>query len=132
MKEPFMHVLVAPLADQFAEVFPELKAQASYVQNVIRQEEIGFLRTLGQGISLFEKMAEGRTQISGEDAFKLHDTYGFPIDLTELMARERGLTVDSQGYQSRMDEQKERARAAGKFTVDQSSVEGWTVLDASA
>lgn len=128
LKEPFFHKLVETLADQFADVFPEIKSQQAYVANVISQEEQSFLRTLGQGIELFEKMAEGKSQISGQDAFKLHDTYGFPIDLTELMARERGLSVDSQGFEKAMQAQKDRARAAGKFSIDQSSVEGWTLL----
>lgn len=129
LKEPFFHKLVAVLANQFEEVFPELKAQQDYVTQVIKQEEQSFLRTLGQGIELFQKMAEGKKQVDGADAFKLHDTYGFPIDLTQLMAREQGLGVDLEGFNKHMQQQKDRARAAGKFAVDQSSVEGWTMLE---
>lgn len=129
LKEPFMFKLVDTLAKQMDEVFPELADQLAFVKNVIKQEENSFLRTLGQGISLFEKMAEGKKVLDGEDAFKLHDTFGFPIDLTQLMARERGIEVDSDGFSRLMEEQKSRARAAGKFSIDQSSVEGWNIIE---
>lgn len=125
LKEPFFHKLVPTLAEQFKEVFPVLIQQQDYVSNVVRSEEQSFLKTLGQGIELFEAMIEGEDEISGEDAFKLHDTYGFPIDLTKLMARERGVKVDEEGFNKRMKEQKERARSAGKFKVDQSSQSQW-------
>lgn len=129
LKDPFMFKLTEVLADQMNEAFPELKAQLDFIKNVIKQEEISFLRTLGQGITLFNKMTEGKKEVSGEDAFKLHDTFGFPIDLTQLMARERGLSVDSASFDQLMKEQKDRARAAGKFIVDQSAIEGWTILE---
>jgi alanyl-tRNA synthetase len=125
-KEPFFYKLVDVLAEQFKDVFPEIKAQKEYIVNVIRSEEKSFLKTLGQGIELFNEMVEGKKKLSGEDAFKLHDTYGFPIDLTELMARESGVEVDVEGFNKNMKEQKERARAAGKFSVDQSEVNIWT------
>ena len=125
LKEPFFHKLVDTLASQFKEIFPVLAQQQEYVANVVRSEERSFLRTLGQGIELFEELVEGQDQISGEEAFKLHDTYGFPIDLTQLMARERGVEVDEKGFQALMQEQKERARAAGKFQVDQSGKNQW-------
>lgn len=122
-KKPFMFQLVPVLADQFADVFPELKAQIDYVQNVIKAEENSFLRTLGQGIELFEDMTDGKDTVSGSDAFMLHDTYGFPIDLTELMAREKGIEVDRKGFEKLMQEQKERARADGKFAAGESGRE---------
>ncbi|MGM0588524.1 MAG: alanine--tRNA ligase [Bacteroidota bacterium] len=125
LRDPFMYKLVDVLARQFKEVFPELIGQLEYVKNVIEAEEKSFLRTLGQGIELFNEMVEGKDILSGEDAFKLHDTYGFPIDLTELMARERGVEVDTEGFQKHMQEQKERARAAGSFNVDQSESKEW-------
>lgn len=118
LKEPFMHELVATLATTMGDVFPVLREQQAYVTNVIHAEENSFLKTLGQGIQLFNSMSEGKSVISGEDAFKLHDTYGFPIDLTALMARERGLDVDQDGFERLMADQKTRARAAGKFGVD--------------
>lgn len=125
LKKPFFHKLVPTLAKQFEDVFPVLSQQQDYVSNVIRSEENSFLRTLGQGIDLFEEMIEGNKKLSGEDAFKLHDTYGFPIDLTQLMARERGVEVDEAGFKKLMQQQKERARSAGSFNVDQSSKEEW-------
>src|SRR5699024_515300 len=108
LKEPFFHKLVPVLARQFADVFPVLIEQEDYVENVILSEEKSFLSTLGQGIELFEEMTEGEDYISGEEAFKLHDTYGFPIDLTQLMARERNVEVDVEGFNERMQQQKER------------------------
>ena len=128
LKEPFMHKLLDVLVWQLKEVFPELDKQRSYIENVILSEEKSFLRTLGQGIELFESMADGKKEISGQDAFKLHDTYGFPIDLTELMARERGMKVDVEGFNAYMQEQKERARSAGKFKPAEGEKGIWTLI----
>jgi len=116
-KKPFMFQLVPVLADQLKGVFPELHAQIDYVQNVVEAEEHSFLRTLGQGIELFEEMTKGKEKIAGTDAFKLHDTYGFPIDLTQLMAREKGIDVDIDKFEVLMEEQRRRARADNKFTA---------------
>lgn len=124
-KEPFFYKLVDVLADQFKDVFPEMQAQKEYVVNVIKSEEKSFLKTLGQGIQLFKEVSKGKELISGDDAFKLHDTYGFPIDLTQLMAREKGIEVDEDRFDELMKEQKDRARAAGKFSVDQSGLSMW-------
>ena len=131
-KEPFMASLVPVLAGQFREVFPELEAQNEYVQNVILSEERNFLNTLGQGIELFEEMISGKDELSGADAFKLHDTYGFPIDLTQLMAHEKGVKVDTEGFEARMAEQKKRAREAGRFGARESAGAEWTVLKEQA
>lgn len=131
-KEPFMYKLVEVLAEQFKEVFPEIVAQQEYITNVIKAEEKSFLKTLGQGIEIFNEMIKGQKKLAGEDAFKLHDTYGFPIDLTQLMAREQGVEVDEEGFKKFMQQQKDRARAAGKFTVDQSKINEWVVLDDTA
>lgn len=128
LKKPFFHKIVPALAKQFEDVFPVLPDQQKFVISVIKSEEESFLNTLGQGIELFNEVAEGKETISGEDAFKLHDTYGFPIDLTELMARERGMDVDREGFQQKMQEQKERARAAGNFKADQSGSKEWTTV----
>ncbi|TVR18863.1 MAG: alanine--tRNA ligase [Balneolaceae bacterium] len=128
LKKPFMNRLVGVIADQFKHIFPELEAQKEYVQNVILAEEKSFLKTLGQGIELFSNFIEGSDKISGADAFKLHDTYGFPIDLTQLMAREKGIEVDEEGFNARMAEQKKRAREAGKFGAKESGDISWTVL----
>ncbi len=127
-KKPFMSELVPVLAEQFVDVFPELDGQVEYIQNVILAEEKSFLNTLGQGIDLFHTMIEGKEKLSGDDAFKLHDTYGFPIDLTELMAREKGVEVDTDRFDELMKAQKERARAAGKFTASQKSDLNWNII----
>ncbi|MDZ7692723.1 MAG: alanine--tRNA ligase-related protein [Balneolaceae bacterium] len=129
LKEPFFHKLVPTLAEQFKDVFPVLIKQQDYVINVVRAEEKSFLNTLGQGIELFNEMIEGKEVLPGEDAFKLHDTYGFPIDLTVLMARERGVEVDEEGFNKLMKEQKERARAAGSFSADQIEKGDWHQLE---
>ena len=128
-KEPFFYKLVDVLADQFRDVFPEMQAQKEYVINVIKSEEKSFLKTLGQGIQLFKEVSKGEEVISGDDAFKLHDTYGFPIDLTQLMAREKDIKVDEDRFNELMKEQKDRARAAGKFSVDQSGGSEWITVN---
>lgn len=113
-KEPFFNQLVPLLAGQFKGVFDELFSQKDFVQKVVLEEEISFLRTLQQGISYFNKSVSGNNDkvLSGALAFELSDTYGFPIDLTELMAREIGWTVDMEGFEAALQEQKTRSRAA--------------------
>lgn len=109
-KEPLLNLLVPVLANQFSEVFPELKAQEEFVAKVIEEEEKSFLRTLAEGIQRFQNLKADNGRIRGEDAFVLYDTYGFPIDLTELMAREQGLEVDIDGFESELEKQKQRSR----------------------
>jgi alanyl-tRNA synthetase len=92
LKEPFLNKLVPILAEQFDGIFPELKKQQDFVQKVVLEEEVSFLRTLATGIQRFERFETNNQVINGEFAFELYDTFGFPIDLTELMAREKGLT----------------------------------------
>ncbi|MXV52222.1 alanine--tRNA ligase [Pedobacter sp. HMF7647] len=113
-KEPFINKLVPILADQFAGVFTELESQKDFVQKVVLEEEAAFLRTLETGINRFEKYLQTNDNqvVSGNFAFELQDTFGFPIDLTELMARENGWTVDMAGYHKALGEQKDRSRAA--------------------
>jgi len=130
-EKPFMSDLVPVLATQFKHIFPELDAQSAYLQSVIHSEEKSFLRTLGQGIDLFHKMVaagEG-DDLSGDDAFKLHDTYGFPIDLTQLMAREEEISVDVARFEELMDQQRKRARESGRFGVVTGNGENWRWLD---
>ncbi len=118
-QQPFFYKLVDVLAETMGHVFPEIRARKDHVEEVIHREEEAFNRTLDRGIELFSEEAQrlqGK-QFSGEFAFKLYDTYGFPLDLTELMARERGLTVDSAGFNKLMEEQRARARAAQKKEV---------------
>ncbi|GGE17314.1 alanine--tRNA ligase [Sphingobacterium cellulitidis] len=111
-KNPFIHELVPVLAEQFKGVFDELYQQQDFVEKVILEEEVSFLRTLTQGIQRFETYASDNKTIDGEFAFELFDTFGFPIDLTELLAREQGLSVDMNGFQQALLAQKERSRAA--------------------
>ncbi|MCC5931349.1 MAG: alanine--tRNA ligase [Cyclobacteriaceae bacterium] len=119
-QEPFIHSLCNVLADQFKDVFPELKAQEDFVSRVIREEEASFLRTLENGIRIFEeaclsaKQNNGaeRAVISGEIAFRLYDTFGFPLDLTLLLAREKGISVDTEDFNKHMEVQKKRSQAA--------------------
>ena len=143
--EPFFYKLVDVLAETMGDVFPEIRAKKKHVQDVIRIEEEAFNKTLDKGLAIFETsihpietttteaLEPGKinitrstylrrdqlavNQISGSLAFQLYDTYGFPLDLTELMARERGLTVDKEGFEKLMEEQRNRARAAQKKEV---------------
>jgi alanyl-tRNA synthetase len=119
-QEPFFYKLVDVLAKTMGDVFPEIRAKAETVQNTIRVEEEAFNKTLDRGIELFrEELAGlgGRKQLTGDFAFKLYDTYGFPLDLTELMAREQGLTVDTAGFEKLMEEQRKMARSAQKREI---------------
>jgi alanyl-tRNA synthetase len=118
-KEAFIYKLLPVLTDVMGEQFPEIIAQKELISKVIKEEENSFLRTLGNGIRLLnQKMTEGEKSISGKDAFELYDTYGFPIDLTELIARENKFEVDLQAFNKELNKQKERSRAAGSLTTD--------------
>lgn len=115
MTEPFMTKLVPTLAGQFADVFPELAAQRDFVATVIREEEIAFLRTLGTGLGRLDQIisqltTDGASVIPGETVFELNDTFGFPADLTALIAREKGFSIDEAGFQKALLEQKTRSR----------------------
>jgi len=116
----FFHKLVGPLVTEMGEAYPELPNTQAQVEKVLRQEEERFAETLEQGMALLEEAIEGLSgkEIPGETVFKLYDTYGFPVDLTADVARERELTVDMAGFEKAMAEQRERARAASHFDVD--------------
>lgn len=111
-KTPFINELIPVLAAQFSGVFDELIQQQDFVQKVILEEEVSFLRTLSTGVQRFENYVEDHDVINGDFAFELYDTYGFPIDLTELLAREKGLSVDMDGFKQALQIQKDRSRAA--------------------
>lgn len=111
-RNPFFHELVQLLANQFKGVFDELYQQQDFVEKVILEEEIAFLRTLTTGIQRFENYATDHTSVDGEFAFELFDTYGFPIDLTDLLAREKGISVDMEAFHAALNVQKDRSRAA--------------------
>ncbi len=119
--EPTICKLVAGLADQMGHQFPELKKQQTLIERVIEEEEASFLRTLATGINLLDrviaKVGKGG-KIAGKDAFELYDTFGFPIDLTELIAREQGVEVDLEGFDKELQAQKERSRNAAAQDID--------------
>jgi alanyl-tRNA synthetase len=120
-RQPFFHRLVATLEQEMGSAYPELAAQRAHIEKVVLQEEERFAETLAQGMGLLDEAIHalaGRTQIPGETVFRLYDTYGFPVDLTSDIARERGLTIDEDGFEAAMDAQRARARAASKFNVD--------------
>ena len=124
-KEAFIHQLAGILSQQMGGVFPELKKQQNLAENVIREEENSFLKTLDQGLALLNSLLANTTdkEISGPKAFELYDTFGFPLDLTALIGRERGFQVDEAGFAVEMEKQKARSRAAAA-----SSSEDWQVL----
>jgi len=130
-KKPFLYKLVPVLADQLLGVFPELKAQQNFVVRVIEEEELGFLRTLENGLkrldSLQDKFTTNGNTIDGKTAFELYDTFGFPVDLTALIAKEKNLTVDEAGFEREMQEQKNRSRNAAQ--AEQSD---WVILNDEA
>lgn len=116
-KEPFIYMLVETLSSQMGAAFPEMLSQKNLIVNVIKEEENSFLRTLDQGLVLLDSMIQGmvnngETTMNGDRAFELYDTYGFPIDLTALILKEKGYTLDDSGFDKAMQEQKDRSRAA--------------------
>ncbi|MDE5739816.1 MAG: alanine--tRNA ligase [Bacteroidaceae bacterium] len=131
-KEAFIYKLVPTLVDEMGEAFPEIAAQQKLVMKVMQEEESSFLRTLENGIKLLqgvidETKAAGKAEIAGDKAFTLFDTFGFPLDLTELICREQGFTVDEQGFDACMQEQKNRARNAAEVKLGD-----WVVLNDEA
>ncbi|WP_310460813.1 alanine--tRNA ligase [Sphaerotilus sp.] len=121
-RAPFFHTLVHPLAVQMGEAYPELRQNADRIFSVLKQEEERFFQTIANGMEILDSAlaaveASGAKQIDGDTAFKLHDTYGFPVDLTADVCRERGVTVDQAGFEAAMNRQRDQARAAGKFKM---------------
>ncbi|HWJ06057.1 MAG TPA: alanine--tRNA ligase [Steroidobacteraceae bacterium] len=120
-RQPFFHKLVATLEQEMGAAYPELATQRAHIEKVVLQEEERFAETLAQGMALLDEAIAGlggKTQIPGETVFRLYDTYGFPVDLTNDVAREKGLAIDEAGFEAAMDAQRARARAASKFSVD--------------
>lgn len=124
-QQPFIYELVDVLAEQMGAFFPEIQSQKNLVKNVIKEEEASFLRTLDQGLHLLESILQKSKEqvIAGEKAFELYDTYGFPIDLTALILREKGFELDEQGFEQAMQAQKNRSRAASEISKDD-----WNVI----
>ena len=127
-KEAFMYRLVPTLINEMGEAFPEIAAQRELIMKVMKEEEDSFLRTLANGIKMLNDLmaavkAEGKSVVPGDKAFTLFDTYGFPLDLTELICRENDMTVDEEGFNAEMAKQKERARNAAQVELGD-----WTIL----
>ena len=119
-KEPFIFALVDTLTDQMGTAFPELKAQQNLIQNVIKEEEQSFLKTLAQGLVLLNQLiasSKGK-ELSGAKAFELYDTFGFPVDLTALILSEQGMTLNELDFDSKMEQQKARSRAAAQVETE--------------
>lgn len=124
-KEPFIYQLTEVLSKRMGDAFPELKTGERLIENVIKEEELSFLRTLDQGLVLLNKIvanAKSKT-ISGEKVFELYDTYGFPIDLTALILSEKGLNIDKKAFEKELQKQKNRSRAASEISTDD-----WVIL----
>ena len=125
-KQPLLHQLLPVIADQFEHVFPELFKQKDFVAKVIREEEDAFLRTLEKGLKKMDEIVQNSADgsvINGDAAFELLDTFGFPIDLTRLIAQENNLTVDEEGFDKALQQQKDRSRAATALDT-----EDWQIL----
>ena len=130
LEEPFLHKLVPTLCELMSEAYPELTEKSTHIKLVIGTEETLFNQTLGRGINHLEKLIDkldSGSIISGQDAFKLYDTYGFPIDLTQLIARENDIKVDENGFDSEMSKQKKKARQSGKFKLKDKNI-NWVTL----
>lgn len=129
-KEAFICKLVPTLSDLMGDAFPEIRERANFVAEVIRSEEERFIRTLDAGLERFDKIVaelNGSKVIPGDKVFVLYDTYGFPPDLTRILAEEKNLSIDEPGFEKSMNEQKERARAAQKQVLSAGGSEGWTI-----
>ena len=139
-KTPFFHKLVPDLVAMMGDAYPRLKADSARVMDVLRVEEERFFETLDIGMTILDTALEGKQVLPGDVAFKLHDTYGFPLDLSADVCRERGLNVDEAGFHAAMDKQKAQARAAGRFRMDKAldysgdghAFSGYTLLEESA
>jgi len=130
LKDPFIYKLIPTLVDVMGKAYPEINERIQHTTTVIRSEEERFNEVLDRGLDIFEKLATDASStkniIAGADAFRMYDTFGFPLDLTQLMARERGLTVDESGFAQEMDAQRQRARDSHKFEMGDSRE--WDVL----
>ncbi|HYD97432.1 MAG TPA: alanine--tRNA ligase [Noviherbaspirillum sp.] len=119
-RKPFFHALVPALVNEMGDAYPELRQNGERAMQVLKQEEESFFRTIANGMEILDRaLASGAKQVDGDTAFKLHDTYGFPVDLTADVCRERGVTVDEARFNVLLDEQRQRAREAGKFKMAQ-------------
>ncbi len=133
MHQPFIYKLVPTIVQMMGDVYPEIRERQEHIMAVIRSEEEHFNQTLDRGLEIFDKIKEdlkrrGELVIPGHEVFRLYDTYGFPVDLTRILAEENGMTLDLAGFEEQMEAQRQRARAASKFSVAQNEQE-WLVLN---
>jgi len=136
MKNEFLYKLVNSVVENMAEVYPELKEKESLIKNVIKAEEDSFGQTLDKGLDVFGEILNDLNNkkyekliISGSDAFKLYDTYGFPLDLTKLMAKEKNISIDEKGFTECMEKQKERSRAKAEFKILDDNIDWFSIKD---
>ncbi len=131
LERPFLHEVCGTVIEGFGDVYPELSNRASYIDEVVKGEEERFHRTLARGMSLLDaELADHDGTLGGDVAFKLYDTYGFPLDLTELIAEERGVSVDTAGFEQEMEAQRAKGRAAWKGSGEQAVAQLWHDLHA--
>ncbi|MFA6617463.1 MAG: alanine--tRNA ligase [Candidatus Neomarinimicrobiota bacterium] len=134
LKEPFLYRLVPAVVRILGDIYPEIASQREHIQRIIKCEEESFGHTLDKGLELFEKVAKqakksGNTVLNSEEVFRLYDTYGFPVDLTKLLAEEKGLDINEEEFSELMKAQRERARAAGKFKMKSPEELSWIILE---
>ena len=137
ISEPFIYKIVPRLVEIMGEAYPELKERQQHVMKVIQAEEEHFNRTLDRGLEIFERIKNDLQQkkqnvIPGAEVFKLYDTYGFPVDLTRILAEENGLTLDMKGFEKEMEAQRQRARAASRFEMQSADEAQWVVMNEGA
>ncbi len=133
-REPFMYKIVPRVVEIMGDAYPEIRERQEHIQAVIRAEEDHFNRTLDRGLEIFEKIKDdlksrGELVIPGHQVFRLYDTYGFPVDLTRILAEEHGLTIDMAGFEEMMEAQRNRAREASKFVMSDAGEQDWVVLN---
>ena len=134
MHEPFIYKLVPTVVDVMGGAYPEIVERADHVASVIHAEEDHFNHTLDRGLEIFDKIKsdlqnQNNTKIAGKDVFRLYDTYGFPVDLTRILAEENGLSLDLPGFEKLMEKQRERARAASKFASQSIESDDWIIMN---
>ncbi len=134
--EPFIYQLVPTVVEIMGEAFPEITQKQQYVMEVIKSEEQNFNKTLDRGLEIFAALvrdlkAHNQTVLPGEEAFRLYDTYGFPLDLTRILAQEEGLSVDEAGFQREMEKQRSRARKAARFQATYLAGDDWKIITPS-
>ncbi len=137
MREPFIYKIVPRVVEIMGDAYPEIAERKEHVMAVIKAEEEHFNRTLDRGLEIFDKIknelkAQKKIVVPGGDVFKLYDTYGFPVDLTRILAEEEGLTIDEKGFEKEMAAQRERARAAARFTAQAMDADNWITLNDGA